>query len=204
MGQKQPKPEPPKPEPTVKELVKEFTKGINKNIREFDRTTNELKFNNNKIRNELKRMAKNNESRANMRIVAKGLAQNNNYLKKYALLKAQLQNITFQLQSIQVNDTMVNVMKQMTSIMQKGEKNFDLKTMQKTMQEFMMQMEKQGIMSEQINDMMADGDDMEDDNADLDRIIDQVESEGKGGQKIEAVNKDDSELDRIEEQIKKL
>ena len=31
--------------------------------------------------------------------------------------------------------------------MNKGEKNFDMKTMQKTMQQFTMQMEKQGLIS---------------------------------------------------------
>ena len=31
-----------------------------------------------------------------MKLIAKGIAQNNNHLKRYAMLKAQLQNVSFQ------------------------------------------------------------------------------------------------------------
>ena len=51
------------------------------------------------------------------------------------------------LQNIATTDTMVNVMKEMTKILKINEGNLDMKNIQKTMGEFMMQMEKQEIIS---------------------------------------------------------
>ena len=51
------------------------------------------------------------------------------------------------LQNIATTDTMVNVMKEMTKILKINESNLDMKNIQKTMGEFMMQMEKQEIIS---------------------------------------------------------
>jgi hypothetical protein len=46
---------------------------------------------------------------------------------------------------------MVNVMKDMTKILKLNEKNFNMQDLTKTMQQFMMQMEKQEIMSGKIS-----------------------------------------------------
>jgi len=54
------------------------------------------------------------------------------------------------LQNIATTDTMVNVMKEMTKILKINEGNLDMKNIQKTMGEFMMQMEKQEIISGKI------------------------------------------------------
>ena len=51
------------------------------------------------------------------------------------------------LQNMATTDTMVNVMKEMTKVLKLNEANLDMKNIQKTMGEFMMQMEKQEIMN---------------------------------------------------------
>lgn len=111
------------------------------------------------------------------------------------------------LQNIATTDTMVNVMKEMTKILKINEGTLDMKTIQKTMGEFMMQMEKQEIMNgkkifgdlylifliEQMEDIMnEDGEEVESDEA-TDKIINELEAQqkgsGNGGQK--EVKKDD-------------
>jgi len=179
MGNSNKKPEPPPP--TVKELVKEFQKSIRKMRSEFTRTMNQLKMNNTKITNEIKKMLAKNEPRANIRIVAAGLARNNSHLSKYQRLDAQLADVAFQLNNIATTDTMVNVMKEMTKILKVNEGNLDMKNMQKTMGEFMMAMERQEVISEQIQDVMdEDGVDVESDE-ETDKIINQIEAQANGG-----------------------
>jgi len=179
MGNSNKKPEPPPP--TVKELVKEFQKSIRKMRSEFTRTMNQLKMNNTKITNEIKKMLAKNEPRANIRIVAAGLARNNSHLAKYQRLDAQLADVAFQLNNIATTDTMVNVMKEMTKILKVNEGNLDMKNMQKTMGEFMMAMERQEVISEQIQDVMdEDGVDVESDE-ETDKIINEIESQANGG-----------------------
>lgn len=99
------------------------------------------------------------------------------------------------LQNIATTDTMVNVMKEMTKILKINEGALDMKTIQKTMGEFMMQMEKQEIMNgkkvcgdlylifliEQMEDIMnEDGEEVESDEA-TDKIINELEAQQKGG-----------------------
>jgi hypothetical protein len=205
MGNSNEKPQPPPP--TVKELVKEFSKSIRKMRSEFTRTMNQLKMNNTKITNEIKKMLAKNEPRANIRIVASGLARNNSHLAKYQRLDAQLADVAFQLNNIATTDTMVNVMKEMTKILKVNEGNLDMKNMQKTMGEFMMAMEKQEIISEQVQDIMdEDGVDVESDE-ETDKIINEIEAQrvggGNGGGGLKEVKKDEG-LNEFEAQLNNL
>lgn len=99
------------------------------------------------------------------------------------------------MQNIATTDTMINVMKDMTKILKLNEKNFDMKNINKTMGEFMMQMEKQEMMSgiktnlfccvnfsiEQINDIMdEDAAEIESDE-ETDKIINELEVQVRGG-----------------------
>jgi len=202
MGNSNQKPEPPPP--TVKELVKEFNKSIRKMRNEFTRTQNQLKMNNTKIQNEIKRMLQRNEPRANIRIVAKGLARNTAHIGKYQKLDAQLADVQFQLQNIATTDTMVNVMKEMTKILKINEGNLDMKNIQKTMGEFMMQMEKQEIISEQIQDVMdEDGIDVESDE-ETDKIINEIEAQTRGGGGQKEMKKEENNLSEFEAQLQGL
>jgi len=202
MGNSNKKPEPPPP--TVKELVKEFNKSIRKMRNEFTRTTNQLKMNNTKIQNEIKRMLQRNEPRENIRIVARGLSRNTNHIGKYQKLDAQLADVQFQLQNIATTDTMINVMKEMTKILKINEGNLDMKNIQKTMGEFMMQMEKQEIISEQIQDVMdEDGMEVDSDEA-TDGIINEIEAQIKGGGGGQKEVKKEENLSEFEAQLNNL
>mmetsp|Transcript_49504 Transcript_49504/g.68758 ORF Transcript_49504/g.68758 Transcript_49504/m.68758 type:complete len:120 (-) Transcript_49504:21-380(-) len=119
-------------------------------------------------------MLEKNEPRTNIRIIAKGLTRNNNHLTKYTRLDAQLADVQFQLNNIATTDTMMNVMKDVTKILKLNEKNMDAKDVQKTMANFMMQMEKQEMMQEQISDIMEDGDEDVDSDEATDRVINEI------------------------------
>ena len=77
-------------------------------------------------------MLKNGEPRTNIRIVAAGMIKNQNFIKRYDRLDAQLANATFQLQSAATTETLVNVMKSMNEIFNMNQNNLDMKDIQKT------------------------------------------------------------------------
>jgi len=101
---------------------------------------------------------------------------------------------------------MINVMKEMTKILKLNETNLDTKNISKTMQEFMMQMEKQEMMSgkraysgldivEQIQEIMDDDDMDTDSDEATERIINEMEAQangGHGGGGNKEVNKEDN------------
>jgi len=60
--------------------------------RDFTREKTKLERNNKKINRQIQTMLKKGESRANIKIVAAGIAKNNTFIKKYARLDAQLDN----------------------------------------------------------------------------------------------------------------
>lgn len=81
-------------------------------------------------------MLKKGEPRTNIRIVAAGLAKNNNHIKRYGRLDAQLDNCMFQLNQAATTETLVGVMKNMTKIFKTNQDNFDVKDIQKTVMQF--------------------------------------------------------------------
>jgi predicted transcriptional regulator len=73
---------------TIKELCKKSSRQIKRMQREFNREKRKLVSNNKKIQRQIKNMLKKGEPRTNIRIVAAGLAKNNNHIKRYGRLDA--------------------------------------------------------------------------------------------------------------------
>jgi hypothetical protein len=127
-------------------------------------------------------MCKKGEPRANIRIIASGIAKNNNFIKRYSRLDAQLDNCMFQLNQAATTQTLVGVMTNLNKIFKVNEGNIDAKEIQKTVMQFQMQLEKQDLMAEQLNEVMEVDDEDEEDEV-VDRIIDDIEFKMGGGGK---------------------
>lgn len=129
MGGKQPKPE-PVPQKTMKELAKEFTRKIKRMEREFDREIFKFQQSNNKIRADIRKMLEKGESKVmvwfiknNIKLVAGNVRKNENFIKKYQRLNAQLNDVLYQfllillrIQASATTETMVGVMKGMRDV----------------------------------------------------------------------------------------
>merc|ERR1712227_68123 len=84
MGNKPRKPQaPPPPPPTIKEICKASSKKIKKMKMEFKRESRKLESANKKINRDIKKMLKKGDSRANIRIVAKGIVRNHKLIQRY-------------------------------------------------------------------------------------------------------------------------
>eukprot|EP01015_Nassula_variabilis_P017354 TRINITY_DN2722_c0_g1_i1.p1 TRINITY_DN2722_c0_g1~~TRINITY_DN2722_c0_g1_i1.p1 ORF type:complete len:231 (+),score=74.26 TRINITY_DN2722_c0_g1_i1:78-770(+) len=195
---------PPQPQKTVKELVKESSRAINKMRREFQREMNKVEMNNNKIRFDIKKMVDRKEPRSSIRIVAQQILKNNQIVKKYQRLDAQLSNALYQLNSAATTDALVNIMKDVSKIFKMSSDKFDVKNMQVALQQFNSETEKLDMMNDQINDMMEDDEDEVTDE-EADKLINAIEfGGGEGGQKIAAPQKNENDLNEIENRLKNL
>lgn len=78
MGNSTPPP-PPQPPKTVKELVKEFSRSINKLKREFNREIMRMEMAAKKMRADLEKSIKNKEPRSTQRMIAAQLLKNQQF-----------------------------------------------------------------------------------------------------------------------------
>ncbi|EGR30948.1 snf7 family protein, putative [Ichthyophthirius multifiliis] len=182
MGGKQPVPEPPQPKKTVKEMVKEFSKTINRLKRDFQRELMKLEFNQKKITNDIKAMIKKKEPRSTIRIIVQQQIKNNAMINKYKRLDAQLSDVLFQLNSAATSETLCTIMKGMGDIMKAGNSAIDIKNIQMAIETFAVESEKQNVLQEQMSDIMnQDEEEMGDEQCD--KLIDEMEKQvGGGGQ----------------------
>lgn len=81
-------------------MVKEFSKTINKQRREFQREIYKLEANERKMKADLDRMVKKNEPMASKRIIAQNILRNQRFSKRYQKLDVQLQDVEFQYRCI--------------------------------------------------------------------------------------------------------
>eukprot|EP01015_Nassula_variabilis_P035463 TRINITY_DN8916_c0_g1_i1.p2 TRINITY_DN8916_c0_g1~~TRINITY_DN8916_c0_g1_i1.p2 ORF type:complete len:102 (-),score=36.12 TRINITY_DN8916_c0_g1_i1:5-310(-) len=71
---------------------------------------------NNKIRFDIKKMVEKKEPRSTVRIVAQQILKNNQLVKKYQRLDAQLSGALYQLNSAATTDALVGIMKDVSQI----------------------------------------------------------------------------------------
>ena len=152
---------------------------------------------------DLDRMVKKNEPMASKRIIAQNILRNQRFAKRYQKLDVQLQDVEFQLKTVATTDTLVEVMRSMSDMMGKANKNMNITSIEQALTVFQTEMERGNLMAEQIEDAMNTGEEEIDDEA-ADQLIAQMElasvGGGNGGGKTE-VNNATNELDNFEARI---
>ena len=178
MGNKAPK----EPEKPLSELVKEFKRGIDRMIRDFKREIMKIETECKKIKKDLEKMVKNKEPRSSQKIMAQNYLKKQNMIKKYKGLEAKMEGVKIQLANVATTQTLVDTMKGVAGILSKTSQGVDMNNIQHVIHDFNMQMDKQQAMGEMMEDAMDMGED-EIDDADADKLIDDIESAGGGGKK---------------------
>ena len=151
---------------------------------------------------DLDRMVKKGEPMASKRIIAQNILRNQRFSKRYQKLDVQLQDVEFQLKTVATTDTLVQVMRSMSDMMGKANKNMNINSIEQALTVFQTEMERGNIMAEQIEDVMNTGEEEIDDEA-ADQLIGQLELAnvgGKGGGQAE-INPGVNELDNFEARI---
>merc|ERR1719378_793416 len=120
-------------------------------------------------------MAKDGQMDA-VKIMAKDLVRTKRYVKKFILMRANLQGVSLKIQTLRSDNAMAQAMKGCTKTMASMNKKMNLPQIQKIMMEFEKQSEimdmKEEMMSDAIDDVM--GEDDEESDAVVNQVLDEL------------------------------
>merc|ERR1719511_32528 len=113
-----------------------------------------------------------------VKIMAKDLVRTRKAIKKFMLMKANIQAVSLKIQTLKSQNSMAQAMKGVTKAMMSMNKQMKLPEIQKIMQEFEKQSEimdmKEEMMSDVIDDALGDEDDEEESDAIVTQVLDEL------------------------------
>merc|ERR1719175_188646 len=113
-----------------------------------------------------------------VKIMAKDLVRTRRYVKKFMLMRANIQAVSLKIQTLKSQNAMAQAMKGVTKAMMNMNKQMKLPEIQKIMQEFEKQSEimdmKEEMMSDVIDDAMGEDDDEEESDAIVTQVLDEL------------------------------
>ncbi|XP_054716414.1 charged multivesicular body protein 2a-like [Uloborus diversus] len=162
---------------TPEEMLRQNQRALNKAMRDLDRERAKMEQQEKKIINDIKKMAKENQMDA-VKIMAKDLVRTRRYVKKFILMRANIQAVSLKIQTLRSQNAMANAMKGVTKAMQSMNKQLNLPQIQKIMQEFEKQSEimdmKEEMINDTIDDAMGDDEDEEESDAIVAQVLDEL------------------------------
>ncbi len=136
---------------TPDEMLRKNQRALNKAMRELDRERAKMEQQEKKIIMDIKKMAKAGQMDA-VKIMAKDLVRTRRYVKKFMLMKANIQAVSLKIQTLKSQNEMAKAMKGVTKAMTNMNKQMKLPEIQKIMMEF----EKQSEIMDMKGEMMED------------------------------------------------
>merc|ERR1719283_497329 len=113
-----------------------------------------------------------------VKIMAKDLVRTRKAVKKFMLMKANIQAVSLKIQTLKSQNSMAQAMKGVTKAMMMMNKQMKLPEIQKIMQEFEKQSEimdmKEEMMNDVIDDAMGDDDEEEESDAIVNQVLDEL------------------------------
>lgn len=162
---------------TPEELLRQNQRALNRAMRELDRERQKLETQEKKIIADIKKMAKQGQMDA-VRIMAKDLVRTRRYVRKFVLMRANIQAVSLKIQTLKSNNSMAQAMKGVTKAMGTMNRQLKLPQIQKIMMEFERQAEimdmKEEMMNDAIDDAMGDEDDEEESDAVVAQVLDEL------------------------------
>uniref|UniRef100_A0A1I7YSN5 Charged multivesicular body protein 2a n=1 Tax=Steinernema glaseri TaxID=37863 RepID=A0A1I7YSN5_9BILA len=162
---------------TPQELLRQNQRALNKAMRELDRERARMEMQEKKVIADIKKMAKMGQMDS-VKVMAKDLVRTRRYVKKFIMMKANIQAVSLKVQTLKSQDAMAQAMKGVTKAMQSMNKQLNLPQIQKIMMEFERQSEimdmKEEMMSDAIDDAMADEGDEEETDAIVNQVLDEL------------------------------
>merc|ERR1719242_1957534 len=112
-----------------------------------------------------------------VKIMAKDLVRTRKAIKKFMLMRANIQAVSLKIQTLKSQNAMAQAMKGVTKAMMNMNKQMKLPEIQKIMQEFEKQseiMDMKEMMSDVIDDALGDEDDEEESDAIVTQVLDEL------------------------------
>lgn len=162
---------------TPEEMLRKNQRALNKAMRDLDRERAKMEQQEKKIISDIKKMAKEGQMDA-VKIMAKDLVRTRRYVKKFILMRANIQAVSLKIQTLRSQNAMAQAMKGVTKAMQNMNKQLKLPQIQKIMMDFEKQSEimdmKEEMMNDAIDDAMGDEDDEEESDAVVSQVLDEL------------------------------
>ncbi|VDN55366.1 unnamed protein product [Dracunculus medinensis] len=162
---------------TPAEMLRQNQRALNKAMRELDRERARLEMQEKKIIADIKKMAKMNQMDS-VKVMAKDLVRTRRYVKKFIMMKANIQAVSLKVQTLKSQDAMSQAMRGVTQAMKNMSRQMNLPQIQKIMMEFERQTEimdmKEEMMGEAIDDAIADEGDEEETDAVVSQVLDEL------------------------------
>ncbi|CAG2100728.1 unnamed protein product [Medioppia subpectinata] len=162
---------------TPEELLRQNQRALNKAVRDLDRERTKMEAQEKKLIADIKKMAKDNQMDA-VKIMAKDLVRTRRYVKKFILMKANIQAIALKVQTLRSQNAMAMAMKGVTRALASMNKQMNLPQIQRIMADFERQSEimdmKEEMMNDAIDDVMGDEEDEEESDAVVAQVLDEL------------------------------
>jgi len=158
---------------TPDEMLRKNQRALTKAMRELDRERVKMEQQEKKLIADIKKMAKQGQMDA-VKIMAKDLVRTRKSIKKFMLMKANIQAVSLKIQTLKSQNAMAQAMKGVTKAMMSMNRQMKLPEIQKIMQEFEKQSEIMDMKEEMMNDVMDDAMGDDDEEEETDAIVTQV------------------------------
>ncbi|XP_055327984.1 charged multivesicular body protein 2a-like [Paramacrobiotus metropolitanus] len=158
---------------TPEQMMRENQRTLNKAMRDLDRERARMEQQEKKIIMDIKKMAKDNQMDA-VKVMAKDLVRTRRYVKKFMMMRANIQAVSLKITGLKSTNAMAQAMKGVAKAMGQMNKQMNLPQIQKIMQEFEKQSEIMDMKEEMMNDAMDDAIGADDDEEETDQIVNKV------------------------------
>merc|ERR1712014_426048 len=158
---------------TPQEMIRENKRMIDRAIREMDRERVKMEQQEKKVIADIKKTAKTGQMDA-VKVMAKDLVRTRQHVKKFMLMKANLQAVSLKMTTMKSQHTMAQAMKGVTRAMGRMNKSMNLPQIQKIMQEFEKQSEMMEMKGEMMDDAIDDALDDGETEEETEKIVGQV------------------------------
>nr|CAD7570624.1 unnamed protein product [Timema californicum] len=148
---------------TPEELLRKNQRALNKAMRDLDREKSRMEQQEKKIIMDIKKLAKDGQMDA-VKIMAMDLVRTRRYVKKFMLMKANIQAVSLKIQTLRSQNAMAEAMKGVTKAMQ---------SMNRYCNSEIMDM-KEEMMNDAMDDAMEDEGDEEESDAVVSQVLDEL------------------------------
>lgn len=156
--------------------MREHQRALKKAMRELDRERGSLEKQENKLKQDIKKSAKEGQMEVT-KIQAKDLVRTRKHVRKMIMMKTQIQAVSLKIQTLKSTETMAQAMKGVAKAMGRMNKSMNLPQLMQIMQEFEKQSEIMDMKSETMDDAIDEAMGDEEDEEESEEIVSQVMEE---------------------------
>jgi charged multivesicular body protein 2A len=164
------------PSKSPEEALREHRRQLRKAQRELDRERNKLKSQETKLIQEIKKLAKQNQTKS-VKILAKDLVRTRTQIAKFYEMSSQLKGVEMRIQTMKSTTAMGEALQGATKAMVSMGKSMNLPELNRIMQEFSRENQRMELTSEVMDDAINMAVGAEDEEDEVDQVVSRVLAE---------------------------